>query len=423
MRIIDQLSQSQKEELLRTLAQEYEAYCARGLKLNMARGVPGTDQLDMSEELLGILSANEQCLDNGIDVRSYGTLEGLPEARALMAGIMDVSPDELMIGGSSSLNLMFDMIARAVSLGVTERAKPWGRDGVKFLCPVPGYDRHFGVTGLFGFEMIPVPMTATGPNMDVVERLVKDESVKGMWCIPRYSNPTGVTYSDETVDRIAALSPASPDFRVFWDNAYAVHDLYDTTDPLKNVFEACRAAGHPELVIQFASTSKISFPGGGISAIAAGPQTLAWIQKCMFYQTICFDKINQLRHVRYFKNLDGVRAHMQRHAERLRPKFEAVWETFDENLTGWGDWTRPRGGYFISLDVAPGTAKKSVALLKRAGVQMTPAGATWPNGVDPEDKNIRVAPTYPSVSELRLGMELLCVCAKLAALGYEEEAI
>ncbi|MDR3207881.1 MAG: aminotransferase class I/II-fold pyridoxal phosphate-dependent enzyme [Oscillospiraceae bacterium] len=403
------------EAQLTGLRRVYEEACGRGLTLNMSRGVPGVDQLALSEGLLAAVKDSAACVTDGLDARSYGQLEGLPEARKLMGDILDVTPDEVILGGVSSLNLMYDMMARAMSHGVTQGSEPWGRQGtVKFICPAPGYDRHFALCRYFGLEMLPVPMRADGPDMDAVAALVRDPAVKGMWCVPKYSNPTGTVYSDETVRRVAGLTPAAPDFRVFWDNAYAVHDLYDEVK-LLSVARAARAAGHPELVIQFASTAKITFPGGGISAVSAGPETLAAIRASLFFQTICYDKLNQLRHVRFLKDLDGVKAHMRRHAALLRPKFEAVDEILTRELSGLASWTAPRGGYFISLDVVPGTAKRTVELMKRAGVLMTGAGATWPDGRDPEDKNIRIAPTFPPVEELKTAMGLLCVCAKLAA--------
>ena len=394
----------------------YEEYRQKKLKLNMSRGVPGADQFDLSEELLTAVPHSEACFVSGTDTRSYGLLEGLPEARALMAEILGVAPSDVIVGGSSSLNLMYDMISRAMTHGICGQPS-WSSQGtVKFICPAPGYDRHFSICQHFGIEMLPVAMTPQGPDMDAVEALVKDPTVKGMWCVPKYSNPTGIVFSDDTVRRIAALNPAATDFRIFWDNAYVVHSLYDVDESLCNIYEAAKAAGHPELVIQFASTSKITFAGGGISAVAAGPETLANIKKSLFFQAICYDKVNQLRHVRFLKNLDGVRAHMRRHSAILRPKFEMVDQILTRKLSGLASWTTPRGGYFVSLDVMPGTAKRTIALMQDAGVAMTPAGATWPYGKDPEDKNIRIAPTVPPLFELETAMELLCVCAKLACL-------
>ena len=397
------------------VSQVYQDYLARNLNLNMSRGMPGQDQLDLSEGLLTVVSSSEECFTSSGDARNYGLLEGLPEAKALMACFLDVSPDDVIVGGSSSLNLMYDTISRGVNHGFCGHA-PWGGQKVKIICPSPGYDRHFGITQHFGIDMAPVAMGPGGPDMDAVEELVLDPAVKGMWCVPKYSNPTGIIFSDDTVRRIANLKPSAPDFKVLWDNAYAVHGLYGDEPPLLNITREAKTAGNPEMIIQFASTSKVTFPGGGISVVAAGPRTLTDIKESMFYRTICSDKINQLRHVRFLRDMEGVRRHMRRHAALLRPKFEAVEEILTRELKGLAQWTTPRGGYFVSLDVVPGTAKRTVSLMKQAGVVMTAAGATWPYGRDPEDKNIRIAPTCPPLSELRLSMELLCVCAKLAAL-------
>jgi DNA-binding transcriptional MocR family regulator len=415
--IVPAWSELSKEDLRARqaeLQETYESYRQRGLQLNMARGVPGLDQLDLSEGLLTAVTRGDACKIGGVETRTYGVPEGLPEAKALMAAIMDTPPDTVIVGGNSSLNLMFDTIARAMTHGMGG-AQPWMQQGrVKFLCPAPGYDRHFSVCEHFGIEMIPVDMRPDGPDMEAVRSHAADPAVKGMWCIPRFSNPQGYVYSDETVRAIAALTPAAPDFRVFWDNAYAVHTLYEDAPALTGIWQACARAGHPELVIQFTSTSKVTFPGAGISALAAGPQTLAQIKRAVSFQTIGFDKLNQLRHVRYFKDIDGVRAHMRLHADILRPKFETVEQVLSEGLADIASWYAPRGGYFMSLDLAPGTARRTVALMAEAGVIMTGAGATWPYKRDPRDANLRIAPTYPPVGELRVSMELLCVCAKLA---------
>ncbi|MDR0671614.1 MAG: aminotransferase class I/II-fold pyridoxal phosphate-dependent enzyme [Oscillospiraceae bacterium] len=406
------------------LQKMYESYRQRGLQLNMARGVPGLDQLDLSDGLLTAVTRGEECKIGGVETRTYGTPGGLPEARTLMADIMDTPPETVIVGGNSSLSLMFDTVARAMTHGMGGGARPWmGQGSVKFICPSPGYDRHFAICEHFGVEMIPVDMRPDGPDMDAVRSLVADPAVKGMWCIPRFSNPQGYVYSDKTVRAIAALTPAASDFRVFWDNAYAVHALYEDAPALAGIWGACARAGHPELVIQFASTSKVTFPGAGISALAAGPQTLAHIKQAIFFQTIGFDKLNQLRHVRYFGDIGGVRAHMRLHADLLRPKFETVDRVLSEGLSGIATWYAPRGGYFISLDLAPGTARRTVALMGEAGVIMTGAGATWPYRRDPQDANLRIAPTYPPVGELRVSMELLCLCAKLAYLEKRLEAM
>lgn len=407
-----------REEVLRA----YESYCQKGLKLNMARGVPSAEQIDLSEGLLSVLTRSEECIASGIDARNYGGFDGMPEAKQLMASVLGVSPDDVFIGGSSSLNLMYDTVSRATTHGIC--GEPWCRQGqVKFICPAPGYDRHFGICQHFGIDMIPVGMGADGPDMDAVEALIKDPTVKGMWCVPKYANPLGIVYSDDMVRRIASLRPAAADFHVFWDNAYAVHGFCDEEDTLLNVAEAARAAGNPELIIQFASTSKVTFPGGGISVLAAGPDTLAGIKKSLFYQLICNDKVNQMRHVRFLKDMDGIKAHMKMQAALLKPRFDLVEETLARELTGLASWTTPRGGYFVSLDVMPGTAKKTVALLRQAGVVVTDAGATWPYQNDPEDKNIRIAPTFPPLHELQTAMELLCVCAKLAAVEKRLEIL
>lgn len=405
------------------LLDEYEAYKAKDLKLNMARGMPGPEQLDLSEGLLSAVTRSEECMAGGVDVRNYGLLDGLPEAKRLMASLLGVPEGAVLVGGNSSLNLMFDAVSRAMTHGLCG-FEPWLTQGrVNFLCPSPGYDRHFSICEHYGIGMIPVSMTPDGPDMDEVRVHMSDPMVKGMWCVPRFSNPQGYVYSEETVKAIAALTPAAPDFRVFWDNAYAVHELDGEAPPLSNLWEACQEAGHPELVIQFASTSKISFPGGGLSALAAGPETLACMEKALFFQTICYDKINQLRHVRFFKDLDGLRSHMRRHADILRPKFEAVDAALREGLSGLASWSCPRGGYFFSLELPDGTARRTVALMKEAGVVMTVAGATWPYGRDPRDSNIRIAPTYPPVGDLRVSMALLCVCAKLALAEKRLEAL
>ncbi len=417
MAALNTLSKAELEARRAELRKVYDEYCARHLKLDMSRGKPGPEQLDLTMELLGCIDKPEDCmLSNGMDARNYGLLDGVPEAKALFADILGVSPENVIVGGNSSLNLMFDYIATAFARGVCGN-EPWCRQGaVKFLCPVPGYDRHFAITEYFGIEMINVPMSADGPDMALVEELVKDPLVKGMWCVPMYSNPGGVTYSDETVRRIAALEPAAPDFRVIWDNAYCVHHLTDTPDTLLNLYREAEARGHEDFVVMFTSTSKISFPGSGISALAASPANLVDVKRRMTVQTIGYDKLNMLRHIRYFRDLAGVQAHMKRHAEILRPKFDVVLETLEARLGGRGvaDWHSPRGGYFVSVDVMEGCAKRTVGLLKEAGVVMTGAGASYPYGKDPADSNIRIAPTYPPLSELQTAMELFCVCAELA---------
>lgn len=411
-----------KEQLLEEeakLRQVYQEYQGKGLQLDMSRGKPSPEQLDLAMELLNALDTETVMkAENGLDVRNYGGLDGIPEAKRLMADIMDVKPEQVIVCGNSSLNTMYDMVARGMLKGFLGET-PWCKlDKVKFLCPVPGYDRHFAVTEHFGVEMINVPMTEDGPDMDMVEELVsKDDAIKGMWCVPKYSNPQGVVYSDETVRRLAAMKPAAKDFRIFWDNAYAVHHLYgEENGKLLNILEECEKAGNPDMVFEFASTSKVSFAGGGISGIAASEANLADIKKSLTIQTIGSDKINQLRHVKYFKDGKGVAAHMERHASLLRPRFELVLETLDRELSGLGagKWISPKGGYFITFEAMEGCATRIVALAKEAGVVMTPAGAPFPYGKDPKDSVIRIAPSYPSLEELKEAANVFVTCVKLA---------
>lgn len=411
-----------KEQLLEEeakLRQVYQEYQGKGLQLDMSRGKPSPEQLDLAMELLNALDTESVMkAENGLDVRNYGGLDGIPEAKRLMADIMDVKPEQVIVCGNSSLNTMYDMVARGMLKGFLGET-PWCKlDKVKFLCPVPGYDRHFAVTEHFGVEMINVPMTEDGPDMDMVEELVsKDDAIKGMWCVPKYSNPQGVVYSDETVRRLAAMKPAAKDFRIFWDNAYAVHHLYgEENGKLLNILEECEKAGNPDMVFEFASTSKVSFAGGGISGIAASEANLADIKKSLTIQTIGSDKINQLRHVKFFKDGKGVAAHMERHASLLRPRFELVLETLDRELSGLGagKWISPKGGYFITFEAMEGCATRIVALAKEAGVVMTPAGAPFPYGKDPKDSVIRIAPSYPSLEELKEAANVFVTCVKLA---------
>ena len=399
------------------LQKAYEDYRARGLHLDMSRGKPSKEQLDLTLDMLECVNARDgYTAENGLDVRNYGLLDGLPEAKRLFGGMLHMPPEAVIVGGNSSLNMMFDYIATAYSHGVCGH-EAWCRQGkVKFLCPAPGYDRHFGVTEYFGIEMLTVDMTPDGPDMEQVETLIRDPLVKGMWCVPMYSNPDGITYSDETVRRLAAMQPAAPDFRIMWDNAYCVHHLYDEGDTLLDIYPELQKHGREDMVIMFASTSKISFPGSGVAVLAASPANVADVKSRMTIQTIGHDKLNMLRHVRYFKDLDGIHEHMKLHAALLRPRFDAVLTALDTQLAGRGiaHWHTPRGGYFISVDVMDGCAKRTVALLREAGVIMTGAGATYPYGKDPHDSNIRIAPSYPSVEELKLAMELFCICAELA---------
>lgn len=412
-----------KEELLalkEKLNAEYEEAKKKGLSLDMSRGKPAVSQLAMGMDIMNALTIeSDMKSENGLDVRNYGVLEGIPEARKLMAEIMGVKPENVIVCGNSSLNIMYDTVARSMTHGVMG-STPWCKlDKVSFLCPAPGYDRHFAITQHFGIEMIPVPMTTEGPDMDMVERLVaQDPSVKGIWCVPKYSNPQGYTYSDETVKRFAALKPAAEDFRIFWDNAYAVHDLYeDRSDVLLEIFDQCEKAGNPDMVYEFCSTSKVSFAGAGIAAIASSKGNLEWMKKSMTVQTIGYDKVNQLRHVRYYKDLNGIRAHMRKHAAMLRPKFDAVLETLDKELSGLGigEWTRPNGGYFISFQALDGCAKAIVAKCKEAGMTLTGAGATYPYGKDPKDSNIRIAPSFPTPEEMAQATELFVLCVKLVS--------
>ena len=401
------------------LDKKYEEFKNKGLKLTMARGIPAPEQLDLSMEMLNT-PLTDTMSESGNDCRSYGVLDGIPEAKKLFAEILDVQPENIIVGGNSSLQLMYDTISRAMLLGVLESEKPWCKyDKVKFLCPAPGYDRHFGICESLGIEMITVPYKEDGPDMDEVERLVaSDETIKGIWCVPMYSNPTGISYSDEVVRRFANLKPAAKDFRIFWDNAYCVHHLSDDGQAhLLNIIDECRKAGNPDMVFEFTSTSKISFPGSGVAVICASKDNIEFIKKQMGKQTIGFDKLNQLRHVRFFKNRKGIEEQMRRHADIIRPKFEAVLRTLETELKplGIATWTDPRGGYFISFNGMDGTAKRIVALAKEAGVTMTNAGATYPYGNDPHDSNIRIAPTYPSIDELQTAMDLFCVCVRLAS--------
>ncbi len=420
MEILANQPKAALEQQLQVLNAKYAEYKARGLSLDMSRGKPGPEQLDLTVDMLGCLNAEDGYAAVGnIDTRNYGVVDGIPEAKKLFGDILGVDPALVIVGGNSSLNMMFDYISSAFSKGVCGNA-PWLTQGkVKFLCPAPGYDRHFAVTDFFGIELIAVPMTDKGPDMDAVEMYVKDPLVKGMWCVPMYSNPEGITYADETVKRIAALTPAAPDFRIMWDNAYCVHHLYDDKqDVLLNIYDEAKKVGHEDMVVMFTSTSKISFPGAGVAAMATSPANLKDVKARMTIQTIGHDKLNMLRHVRYFKDVDGVRAHMSRHAAVLRPKFEAVLEVLRERLGGKGvaKWHSPRGGYFVSVDLMEGCAKETHRLLKEAGVTMTGAGATYPYGNDPKDSNLRIAPSYPSPAELRTAMELFCICAEMAAI-------
>ena len=416
-------SDMSKEELLTLKAQldkEYADIKAKGLALDMSRGKPSADQLDLSMGLMNVLSSDSDLkCETGVDCRNYGVIDGIPEAKRLLGEMSEVDPDHIIIYGNSSLNVMFDSIARSMTHGVMG-STPWCKlDKVKFLCPVPGYDRHFKITEFFGIEMINVPMTPQGPDMDMVEKLVsEDASIKGIWCVPKYSNPQGYTYSAETVERFAHLKPAAPDFRIYWDNAYSIHHLYDDNqDFLVEILEACAKAGNPDLVYKFTSTSKVSFPGSGIAAIASSETNIADIKKRLTIQTIGHDKINQLRHVKFFKNVDGIKAHMEKQADLIRPKFELVEKIFSDELAsrGIGTWMHPLGGYFISFEAPEGCAKEIVSKCKEAGVVLTGAGSPFPYKKDPKDSVIRIAPTYPSLAELEQAANVFVVVVRMVA--------
>ena len=414
------LSVKELKELKTKLDAEFEEVKARGLNLDMSRGKPSAEQLNLSMGMMDVLTSDTDLIcQEGVDCRNYGVLDGITEAKQLLADMMEVPKQNIIIFGNSSLNVMYDQIARAMTHGVLG-STPWAKlDKVKFLCPVPGYDRHFAITEHFGIEMINVPMTATGPDMDVVEKLVaEDDAIKGIWCVPKYSNPQGITYSDETVRRFARLKPAAEDFRIYWDNAYGIHHLYeDKQDQLIEILEECEKAGNPNLAYKFSSTSKISFPGSGIAAIASSDENLAEIRKQMQVQTIGHDKVNQLRHARFFGDINGMVEHMKKHADILRPKFDAVLETLDRELGGLeiGSWIAPRGGYFISFDSMEGCAKAIVAKAKEAGLVMTGAGATFPYGKDPKDSNIRIAPSYPTLEDLKVAAEIFVLSIKIVS--------
>lgn len=413
-----------KEELLELKSQleaQYEELKSKGLALDMSRGKPAAAQLDMGMDMMDVLDSKSSLKSEaGMDCRNYGVVDGLPEAKKLMAEMAGTKPENVIVYGNSSLNVMFDTVSRAMTHGLLGNT-PWCKlDKVKFLCPSPGYDRHFGVTEHFGIEMIAVPMTENGPDMDIVEKYVsEDEAVKGIWCVPKYSNPEGVVYSDETVRRFAALKPAASDFRIFWDNAYCVHHLYEEDQAeILDIISECEKAGNPDIVFEFASTSKVTFAGAGISILASSPANLAEVKAHMAVQTIGHDKVNQLRHVRYFKNIDGIKAHMMKHAAIMRPKFEAILEVLNKELTGLGigSWRAPKGGYFISFQSLEGCAKAIVAKAKEAGLVMTGAGATYPYGKDPQDSNIRIAPSCPTPEELTVAGQVFVLSVKLVSI-------
>ncbi len=420
MKAYQELSKEELLSLKNQLEKEFEDVKGKGLKLDMSRGKPGISQLALSMPMLDVISsASDMRTVLGNDTRNYGDLDGIGECRRLMADMMSVKKDNVVVCGNSSLNIMYDTVSRSMIKGVNG-ATPWSKlDKVKFLCPVPGYDRHFRITEYFGIEMVNVPLKDDGPDMDMVEEYVNnDPAVKGIWCVPKYSNPTGISYSDEVVRRFANLKPAAEDFRIFWDNAYCIHHLYeDRQDEILNILEECEKAGNPDMVYIFASTSKVTFPGSGVSAIASSLKNIDFIESQMTVQTIGHDKINQLRHARYFKGIEGMKEHMKKHAELMRPKFEAVENGLEKELAGLGigTWTKPNGGYFISFDAMEGCAKAIVAKCKEAGVVLTGAGATYPYGKDPKDSNIRIAPSFPTPEEMSQATDLFVLCVKLVS--------
>ena len=422
-----QRTKEELQQLKKELEKQYEDAKGKGLKLDMSRGKPSAAQLDLSMGIMDVLTSESVLkTEAGLDCRNYGVLDGIPEAKKLMADMMEVAPEQVIVYGNSSLNIMYDTVSRSVTHGVLG-STPWCKlDQVKFLCPVPGYDRHFAITEHFGIEMINVPMSPEGPDMDLVEKLVaEDASVKGIWCVPKYSNPQGYSYSDETIRRFANLKPAAEDFRIYWDNAYCIHHLYDDNQVEQpEILAECAKAGNPDMVYKFSSTSKVTFPGSGIAALAASEANLSEIRKQMTIQTIGHDKLNQLRHVRFFGDIEGMKKHMSKQAAILRPKFEAVTDILEKELGGLGigEWTKPLGGYFISFDALPGCAKAIVAKCKEAGVVMTGAGATFPYGQDPKDSNIRIAPSFPTPEEMAQAADLFALCVKLVSVDKLLEA-
>ncbi len=406
---------------LETVTKAYEAVKAKGLKLDMSRGKPGKLQLDLSNDMLKVLSDREDCFDDALDVCNYGNLCGIPSARKLFAELLDVRPSEVIVGGSASLQLMYNLISTAFSHGLLHSPEPWsGRGKVRFLCPAPGYDRHFRITEFFGMELIPIAMTEEGPDMDAVLQWIKDPSVLGIWCVPKYSNPDGIIYSDRVIHALASMKPAAPDFAIMWDNAYCIHEFDGDFVPFPDILKLCAEYGNADMVYEFASTSKVTFPGAGISCMCASEANIAYFQKTLGVQIISFDKVNQLRHVRFLKDKETTLALMKKHAEILKPRFAAVCDALDREIVsrGIGRYNRPKGGYFVSLYAMPQTAKRALQLVKEAGVTMTPAGATYPYGQDPFDSNIRIAPTLPPVEELEQAIDVFCLCLRIAALEH-----
>ena len=420
MKKYTEMTREELQNLYDGLQKEYAQIQSRNLSLDMSRGKPGKEQLDLSEDMLHCIKDSAACMMDGVDTRNYGVIDGLPSIKKMFAELLGVEDSMVIVGGNSSLTMMYDSVARAMTHGVYGSDMPWGKqEGLKFLCPSPGYDRHFAITEFFGFDLITIPMTEAGPDMDVVEKLVaEDASIKGIWCVPKYSNPDGIVYSDETVRRLAALKPAAKDFRIFYDNAYVVHHLTDEEVEIPEIFSLAREYGNEDMIYEFASTSKICYPGAGVACMVASQANVEFIKKQMFYQTIGPDKINELRHINYFKNIDGIKEHMRKHAQVLRPRFDAVTDTLSRELSGLdiGNWITPKGGYFVSFNAMAGCAKRIVVLMKEAGVVMTGAGATFPYKNDPQDSNIRIAPSFPSVEDLQMAMDIFCVCVKLAAI-------
>ena len=415
-----EMTEAQRADEYKLLCEKLDEYKRMNLKLDMSRGKPSAEQLELSQGMLGVINSPEDCFtEGGFDCRNYGVLDGIPEAKQIFSEILDVPSKNIIVAGNSSLNIMYDEIARLMLYGAAGVEEPWAKqERIKFLCPVPGYDRHFGICESLGIEMINVDMTPNGPDMNQVEELVRVPSVKGIWCVPKYSNPEGITYSDETVQRFAALKPAAPDFRIFWDNAYIIHTFSDSDTRLLNIFDEAKKYGNEDIVLIFMSTSKISFPGSGVAVMAASDANIAHTKSKMAIQTIGYDKLNMMRHVKFFGSVDGLMDHMKKHAEIIKPKFDAVLSTFENMLAPYGvaNWTKPIGGYFLSLNVRQGCAKRVYELAKEAGVTLTEAGATFPYKHDPRDCNLRIAPTYPTVEEMETASAILCLCVRAAAL-------
>lgn len=407
---------------LKTLYDQYEQVKAKKLNLNMSRGKPSKAQLDLSEPLLTILKESADCRENTIDVRNYGELMGIPSARTFFADLLGTKAENVFVGGAASLQLMFDLLTKAWIWGLKNSKQPWSKEKeVKWLCPAPGYDRHFAISEALGMKMIPVPMTEEGPDMDKVESLAQDPAVKGIWCVPKYSNPEGIIYSKKTIDRFVHMKPAAPDFTVVWDNAYCVHEFSGEYIPFPSILEEAKKAGTEDSFYEFASTSKITYPGAGISCMVCSDANMAYLKKYLNVQIISFDKMNQLRHVKFLKDKEHTIAYMKQHALIMGPKFELVLNLLEKELSGWNvSWRKPKGGYFVSFYAVPGTAKRIVALMKEAGVVLTNAGATYPYGQDPEDSNIRIAPSLPPIEELQTAMEVFCLCVKIAALEKQK---